>query len=169
VPEAPEAPAYSQAEVDKLRQADKTMRNMPSAVIPMPEPDLLKKKTKSTTDTAPGIAALPSQAPKVEPTTVDPLSKIGADINRTFGVDKLKEGADSIARSYATTDEEARERFKLRPTYTPYEKYERSLLSEEQNAAKDKKDAFYDALVNAGLGIAALAPQPPGSRSAAKL
>lgn len=155
VPEAPEAPAYSQAEVDKLRQADKTMRNMPSAVIPMPEPDLLKKKTKATTDTAPGIAALPSQAPKVEPTTVDPLSKIGADINRTFGVDKLKEGADSIARSYATTDEEARERFKLRPTYTPYEKYERSLLSEEQNAAKDKKDAFYDALVNAGLGIAA--------------
>jgi hypothetical protein len=106
-------------------------------------------------DKAPGIAALPSQAPKVEPTTVEPLSKIGADINRTFGVDKLKEGADSIARSYATTDEEARERFKLRPTYTPYEKYERSLQKEETDAVKDKKDAFYDALINAGLGIAA--------------
>ena len=115
------------------------------------------KKTSRgvTTDTAPGIAALPSQAPKIQPTTVEPLSKIGADINSTFGVGKLKEGADSIARLYATTDEEARERFKLRPTYTPYDKYEKSLQKEETDAVKDKKDAFYDALTNAGLGIAA--------------
>ena len=152
--EVPEAPAYSQAEVDKLRQADKTMQNMPKLTDTNPFAD--KKTTRgATTDTAPGIAALPSKAPKVEPTTVEPLSKIGADINKTFGIGKLEEGAKDIGTLYETTDKEARERFKLRPTYTPYEKYERSLLSEEQNAAKDKKDAFYDALTNAGLGIAA--------------
>ena len=152
---APETPPLAQAEVDKLVQANKSMKEMPNAVVPMPEPDFSKKKTKADIDKAPGIAALPSQAPKVEPTTVDPLSKIGASINDTFGVGALKTGAEDIGKLYETSDKEARERFKLRPTYTPYEKYERSLLSEEQNAAKDKKDAFYDALVNAGLGIAA--------------
>lgn len=44
--------------------------------------------------------------------------------------------------------------FKLRPTYTPYEKYEESLKGEETKAVTDKKDALQMALVNAGLAIA---------------
>jgi hypothetical protein len=44
--------------------------------------------------------------------------------------------------------------FKLRPTYTPYAAYERSLKTEEENAVQDKKDALQMALVNAGLAIA---------------
>ena len=143
--------------VDPTAGQAATDANANPGFVPPNAPQLLppaEEKRKTSTGTATGIATI-GKEPTLEPYKAQSIKDIGADINSTFGVDKLTAGANELGGILEKGATEARARFEKRPKYTPYEKYERSLKTEEENAAQDKKDAFQMALVNAGLGIAA--------------
>lgn len=127
----------------------------PGTTPPPPIATEVKRGTRAgASETKTGIATL-GKDPTLEPYQAQSIKDIGADINTTFGVDKLTSGANELGGILEKGATDARARFERRPQQTPYKEYERTLRSEEQNAEQDKKDAFQMALVNAGLGIAA--------------
>lgn len=144
-------PTAGQAVTDANANPGYVPSNAPQLLPPRPE-DRETKTSAGTTKT--GIATI-GKEPTLEPYKSQSIKDISADINSAFGVDKLATGANELGGILEKGATEARARFEKRPKYTPYEKYERSLKTEEENAAQDKKDAFQMALVNAGLGIAA--------------
>ena len=126
---------------------------VPTNTLPS-APPLPEGRGTGASETKTGIATL-GKEPTLEPYKAQPIKDIGAEINTTFGVDKLTSGANELGGILEKGATDARARFEKRPQQTPYKEYERTLRSEEQNAEQDKKDAFQMALVNAGLGIAA--------------
>lgn len=144
-------PTAGQAVTDANANPGFISTNTLSPVPPLPES---RGTGAGAGGTKTGIATL-GKEPTLEPYKAQSIKDIGADINTTFGVDKLTAGADELGRILEKGATDARARFERRPQQTPYKEYERTLRSEEQNAEQDKKDAFQMALVNAGLGIAA--------------
>lgn len=111
----------------------------------------LAKKQKAPAQTAEEPVMGP-QLPPQKPAEQQSLQDIMRSVSRRPEFEAELSGLESEREKTRQAEEKA---FKLRPTYTPYEKYERSLKTEEDNAVQDKKDALQMALVNAGLSIAA--------------
>lgn len=107
-------------------------------------------KTDEKTDAKAGIATL---QPSGESRSSE-LKSIIKDIRDASGVNDILVKQTAIEQLIDKQNKDEVARYKERPQYKPYEKYEKSLLSEEEKVKDKKNQNFQMALINAGLAIA---------------
>lgn len=108
------------------------------------------EKTDEKTGAKAGIATL---QPSGESRSSE-LQSIIKDIKDASGVNEITAKQTAIERLIEQQNKDEVARYKERPQYKPYEKYEKSLLSEEEKVKDKKNQNFQMALINAGLAIA---------------
>lgn len=108
------------------------------------------EKTDEKTGAKAGIATL---QPSGESRSSE-LQSIIKDIKDASGVNEITVKQTAIERLIEQQNKDEVARYKERPQYKPYEKYEKSLLSEEEKVKDKKNQNFQMALINAGLAIA---------------
>jgi len=99
--------------------------------------------TETKKDGTPPSAATPSD-----------LKSLIKDVTDASGANKIAEGYTGIERLIEKQNQDELKRYKERPQYEPYKKYEESLKSEEEKVKDKKNENFQLALINAGLAIA---------------
>jgi hypothetical protein len=99
--------------------------------------------TETKRDGTPPSAATPSD-----------LKSLIKDVSDASGANKIAEGYTGIERLIEKQNQDELKRYKERPQYEPYKKYEESLKSEEEKVKDKKNENFQLALINAGLAIA---------------
>lgn len=108
------------------------------------------EKTDEKTDAKAGIATL---QPSGESRSSE-LKSIIKDMRDASGVNDILAKQTDIETLIEKQNKDEVERYKKRPQYEPYKKYEQSLLSEEEKVKDKKNQNFQMALINAGLAIA---------------
>jgi hypothetical protein len=108
------------------------------------------EKTDEKTDAKAGIATL---QPSGESRSSE-LKSIIKDMRDASGVNDILVKQTAIEQLIDKQNKDEVARYKERPQYKPYEKYEKSLLSEEEKVKDKKNQNFQMALINAGLAIA---------------
>jgi len=98
--------------------------------------------TETKRDGTPPSAATPSD-----------LKSLIKDVSDASGANKIAEGYTGIESLIEKQNKDEIARYKERPQYEPYKKYEESLKSEEAKVRDKKNQNFQMALVNAGLAI----------------
>jgi hypothetical protein len=88
------------------------------------------------------------------PAATSDLKSLIKDVTDASGANKIAEGYTGIERLIEKQNQDELKRYKERPQYEPYKKYEESLKSEEEKVKDKKNENFQLALINAGLAIA---------------
>ena len=149
-------------------EAEKARLGLPRTLTTAPPPPPVVPAKPAITSPVPASSAaatprVASKAASAAPTTKEPdfvpsqaqsLPEIAAQLRNSFDVQEIQRRTDELGRTLTGAEKGMRERFEKRPTYEPFEKYEKSLQEEEAKAPQERQDAFYRALTKAGLLVA---------------
>ena len=153
---APPAPAPTQADV---RRVDNALDAKPA-----PAPAATRRSTRgrqgvgstnaqtdaqTKTDNKSGITTLQPSG-----TSTPDLKSIIKDVDEASGANKIITEQAGIDGLIDKQNKDELARYKERPKYEPYKKYEESLKSDEEKVKSKKNENFQLALINAGLAIA---------------